>query len=649
MLLYGLSGYGQLPTPTLVFSLPVNPNTGNDQTEPSIAINKIAPNNLVLSSNVMFPGTGYTQTLYISNNGGQNWVGADHMPNSYSAAGEPSVAYDASGNAYLTGIDAGGQPFDRYNLEVSTDNGASWGPQQGGPLTYTSSFDRPMSTADDMPTSPFVNNYYCVWKDQHNSPGRIVFNTSPDQGASFIQESALSISSDAGVEGADIKTGSNGEIYVCWSDYPYSTTYGDYDIPASSIGFAYSTNGGASFNKLGPIMPVNGIAYHLWDHGDPRYNNTTINDWPSLAVDKSCGLYRGRIYMTVPTNVSAEGYNAQTLVYSCVPDLVTGTFNWTTSGIPINVNPAQNCWFPRVAVDDETGIVSVVYYSEDPTTFETDTWLAYSADGGNTWGNIKLSTSQHIPTRLLASGYAGLRLGITAFGGSTYASWMDNTTQGPNSQTLDGKWHVWVAKVNMGGPVPTVSTSTNFTINEPPILPSPQIYQAAQYIEVSTTNHIEVAANSNVEMKAGQYITIYPGTSANPQFFLADYGSVFLAHIEPGMDACTTPGVPVEKRLTAGNNFATDVNNIVSSSALSVYAYPDPASSSITIGLNKSISGVAYLEIYDATGNNIYQSNINNNQSKQIVNTSGFCDGIYCFLINAEGQHYSGKFIIAKN
>ena len=631
LMLYAITTYGQSPpTPTLIYSKPIDATTGNDQTEPSIAINKNHPTNLLVSSNVRYnPGGGYSQTYYVSINGGVSWAyGGDHMPNSYGSSGEPSTAFDASGNAYLTGIDDGGAPFDRYNLEVSTDKGLTWGAQLGGPLTYSPYFDRPMSTADDMPTSPYANNYYCVWHDINANT--ISFNRSPDQGATFDDETNLLNSSlgEIDANGADVKTGPNGEVYVCWSDY--QSAHPGFIFPAAGIGFAYSTDGGGTFNRLGPQIATTGISSTDWAHPDAHFNNTSINDWPSIAVDKSCSSgHRGRIYIVTPGTM---------VVYYCDPDLVHGTFSWNNT-TNIQASFSQYSFLPRIAVDDETGMVSVVYYSMDPTTFETDTWIAYSADGGATWSNIKISNHSHVLTQLDPSGYAGLRIGISAFGGSTYATWMDNTTYGPGSTTLDGKWHIWIAKVDFDAAAMTSSTA-DLHINTASIS-NQHNFEATDKVYIADINSVTITSTGVSDIKAGQAIIITPTTG---KYFATDLGAVATLHIAPS--SCSTPGAMTKTNATpTTHNSLIRTNNLTDK--IEFYVYPNPTSDYITLmAQNNNYQNVS-ISISDIEGRVIAEynnANVSAKQIKQVIQTQTLAQGIYIATLHADDQKISVKF-----
>jgi hypothetical protein len=136
--------------------------------ETSIAIDPTDPSRILAAGNdyqiAAIPGAGlggfalYTRAM-LSTDGGQTWVSHPVPYKQYRATGDPGVAYDADGRAYLStlgfGFANGGSAFRNPDVLVShsEDGGAQWtrpsvvavGP--GSWMTPGPSQDKPMITA----------------------------------------------------------------------------------------------------------------------------------------------------------------------------------------------------------------------------------------------------------------------------------------------------------------------------------------------------------------------------------------------------------------------------------------------------------------------------------------------------------------------
>ncbi|MCL4511357.1 MAG: glycoside hydrolase, partial [Bacteroidetes bacterium] len=361
---------------------------------------------ILFSSNTNFGlSNNSIQGWYMSTNGGLSWTGADVLPNNGLGRGDPSTGFDAHGYAYLVsmGPNATSSP-DGYMVQRSTNSGSSWSSSIRG-TGPTSGFDKEMIAVDNVANSPYSNYFYCGWTEFIGGNGSLPYaavklNRSTDGGQTFSSPVTLRQSGNntGGGQGACLATGPQGEVYVCWADYSTGS------VPANGVGFAKSTNGGTSFTS-GVAFAYQGIRQ---GDVDPRFNNTRVNDFPSIAVDKSHDAYRGRIYMVYPNG--GNGSNNQSVIqlrYS-----TDGGTSWS-SAQTISISNGRQNWFPWIAVDDSTGDVSAIYYSLDGTSgFSTNTYVAHSINGGATWENIKVSDVAH--TIAPIPGFLGVMRVITS-------------------------------------------------------------------------------------------------------------------------------------------------------------------------------------------------------------------------------------------
>lgn len=80
------------------------------------------------------------------------------------------------------------------------------------------------------------------------------------------------------------------------------------------------------------------------------------------------------------------------------------------------------------------------------------------------------------------------------------------------------------------------------------------------------------------------------------------------------------------------------------------FAYPNPAHSSVTIPIPESSRNMsAVLKVFDITGLEIRNIELNNNQAEVMLNTVSFPSGIYNYVILSDGKMVeSEKFIVEK-
>ncbi len=429
------------------------------QSEIHLSINKQNPQVLLLSANT-FPQFNSWQGAYWSTDGGVNWNGGDDLPNGAFGRGDPSTAFDAAGNGYVATMNAATLFADEANgylMQRTNNNGAAWQPQVAG-TGVLNGFDKEMIVADDVPTSPFANNIYCSWSILVGNPANdlVQFNRSTNQGGNFSVP--ITLKTGWG-QGTNVQTGPNGEVYVCWADYNNSTT----DWTSKGLGFCRSTDGGLNFNAFQRVITYTGIrTFNATTNNDqnPDFNMTRVNDFPSMAVDKSNGNHRGRIYVALPVR---ENGNGRAIIQISFSDNQGTTWSTPTT---VSIANGRQSWFPWIAVDDANGNFFVIYYSLDEATgFNTNTYVASSNDGGATFVNQRVSDVNHVTGQIaeFGGGYAGDYIGITAHSGRAFGSWMDNRT---------GQWQIYVSEtrnIDVLGDNNFCNTSNNYTItNLPP-------------------------------------------------------------------------------------------------------------------------------------------------------------------------------------
>jgi len=472
----------------------------NIQSEVHISINKTNPNNLVASANTLLGAYGgkllYNQGYYFSLDGGQSWSGADFLQNApeNNILGDPSTSFAANGNATLTTINFDNLYFSYgYLFQRSKNGGNTWShvQQARGNGYFTFGFDKLMTASDNSTSSPHSNNFYAAWTDFSVGNGEVLFNRSTDGGRTF--STPLIIRTDiAGFgQGTNVQTGPEGQVYVCWADH---SVY-EYPYQADGLGFAVSKNAGASFKPYKVVFPYDGIR----TFGDePTFGYTRVADFPAMAVDKSTGSYRGRIYVTYPTKQNHYGKAIVQVRYSDDEGK-----NWS-SPVTVSISKGKQNFFPWIAVDDATGEVWVVYDSfDEPTQYATNVYVAHSSDGGTTWENQKVSDVSHITAPIdnnyFAYGYAGDYIGITAYGGKAYPIWHDDR---------NGTWQLYCSPVTSNSSVQKAgndqqqsTTLINETNRKIIVGPNP-VHNALQLQAYNESlNSVELISQSGVVVK----------------------------------------------------------------------------------------------------------------------------------------------------
>ena len=158
--------------------------------------------------------------------------------------------------------------------------------------------DKPWAVADSSSDSLYISyTTFTFFGYDH-----IQFQRSPN-GVSWTPAVTLSAGPDSGyVQGSRPAVGPNGEVYVVWS------AVGPVDLDFFRI--RKSTNAGVSFGAQ-VTMPSGGNPasgyYGNWGSGAPGFNRERGVTFPSIAVDRSGGPRRGRVY--VAWNESINFYN----------------------------------------------------------------------------------------------------------------------------------------------------------------------------------------------------------------------------------------------------------------------------------------------------------------------------------------------------
>ncbi len=392
--------------------------------EPSIAIN---PNNIdqVVAGAIL-------DRVYYSEDGGKSWM-EQRLQSPHGVFGDPVVLADYRGNFFFAhladpaGTGRSGQSWlDRIVIQKSGDGGKSW---DGS--AYTG--NRPPADQDKqwLAADPNSHHLYITWTEfdkygssspEHQS--RILFSKSTDGGESWSEAFPVNqlegncLDDDDTTEGAVPAVGPNGEVYVAWAY-------------AEKIYFDRSLDGGATWLEEDIVAAGQAGGWNFDIPGISRCNGL-----PFTEADRSNGPYRGSVYINWSSQPDGEGDTDIWLAYSR-----DGGLNWSE---PIRVNddpPGKHQFFTAMAVDQSTGYIYIVFYDRRAHDgLQTDVYLAWSADGGQSFTNQRISEKPFTPTPDV---FFGDYNDISAENGRVRPIW---------TRLEDGRLSVWTAVIEVGRP-----------------------------------------------------------------------------------------------------------------------------------------------------------------------------------------------------
>lgn len=327
---------------------------------------------------------------YWSEDGGRTWK-STQIKSSHGVYGDPVIIADWAGNFYFAHLsDPDGRGWssprllDRIVIQKSTDGGRTYNDGAFVGMHHPKDQDKHWLCAD-----PKTGHLICSWtefdkydsKDIVNDRSRILFSRSTDGGATWSDALKINqfegdcLDDDNTTEGAVPAFGPNGEIYVAWA-------WND------KIWFDRSTDGGRTW-LAEDIMVAKQPGG--WTFDVPGI--TRCNGMPVLVCDLSNGPHRGTLYL----NWADQRHGTHdTDVW-----LAKSTDGGTTWSAPLRVNDdkkGKQQFFTWLSVDQVTGHLYCIFYDRRAYDDEqTDVYLAVSRDGGQSFKNVKISSSPFDP------------------------------------------------------------------------------------------------------------------------------------------------------------------------------------------------------------------------------------------------------------
>lgn len=508
-----------------------------------------------------------------------------------------------------------------------------------------------------------------------------------------------------------MQTGANGQVYACWADYASGAS------PASNIGFAYSADGGttwanqtlAAFGSYGggidpfcsqqfqgdldgnpgaSIPPsLFGVQYNPSDPNENYTGYIRMFSHPCMAVDRSCGAKAGgspysnpgRIYIAYPEidqTTTDNTYGNPAIAIGWSDD---NGATWHQPANPVisiqNLLNSTNdpngyamtgpiCFMPWIAVDDATGIISVAYYAFDGSKFSlstngvynaTNTYLAYSTDGGNTFTNMLISSQPHLTSPIYPfTTYGGdYNVGVTSYAGKAYVAWSDDRLTGNNSGAGGngnyGLWQIYVTEVDYSN-----NGEEGMCTYSPPLASTYDVignitvpsgayktYGAMQEVVIPYTGTFQSLSGSHVNIYACQEVNLANGFSAANELH---------AYISAACTTCvcTDYSCTETTRLLANNNTGGKPAAVAAASATTIQTklgsniklgiFPNPTSGVVYLDLSAQNAGNLIVNLNDATGNAVmhtsYSAAVGANSYKLDMSTLN--SGVYFINITDE-------------
>ena len=390
--------------------------------EPSIAINLQDTNNIVAAS--------ILDKVYTTKDGGKTWT-KESLKSSYGVYGDPAVISSADGCFYYFHLSdpsgkgwQGEEILDRMVVQKSKNGGTSW---NNG---YSIGLNHPKDQDKEWPAINHKNgNIYLTWTqfDKYGSKetsdkSNILFSKSTEGGKNWSAPIAINelqgdcIDDDKTVEGAVPTVGPEGEIYVAWS---YN----------NKIYFDRSTDEGKTWLKK-DVEVANQVGG--WALDIPGINR--CNGMPITICDVSNSPYNGTIYVNYADQSNGED---DTDIW-----LVKSTDKGSTWSAPKRVNDdisGKQQFLTWMSIDQTTGYIYTVFYDRrNHEDLNTDVYLAYSTDGGETFINKKISASPFIPSDDV---FFGDYTNIAAHKGRICPIW---------TNMIHGKTSIWTAVISEG-------------------------------------------------------------------------------------------------------------------------------------------------------------------------------------------------------
>jgi hypothetical protein len=457
------------PNGTSITTLQVNVDSlgnnliGDAANEPSIAVNTLNPNQIVIGwrqfDNIQsnFRQAGYNY----STNGGQTWSGSSKL-NSGIFRSDPILDFDNYGSVFYNSLSI--SPDYSCKLFKSTDGGLSWDQgtdARGGDKAWMA-FDKSSGIGS--------GNLYSSWNGDYSECAPYEFTRSQDNGLTF--DSCTDIYDITGW--SYVSVGKFGEVYLLGLTSPYADT----------LLLSRSTN--AQLNNSIILWDTTFKIYTGGQYGLSVINRTGLEGQPIIDIDRS--NQTDNIYIVAPVSLydTVNRDLSDVIFYRSID----GGLNWD---IPVKINDDASSsyiqWFPTMSVAPN-GRIDVIWLDtrKGHGSDSSALFYSYSLDFGTSW-----STNEQLsPLFNPAIGYPmqakmGDYFDMESHNGFAHLSWC---------ATFNGEQDVYYSRITPGLNVGVDSAIRDRVIN---VFPNPShgvfsfsSLQAGDEIVVNTISGIHI-------------------------------------------------------------------------------------------------------------------------------------------------------------
>lgn len=373
--------------------------------EPSICIDQSNPDHIVAGS--------ILDRIHLSKDGGKTWENSK-LTSSVGVYGDPVLRVGNDGTYYyshLTNPSGGGfaasEDFlDRIQVQASTDGGKTWNDGTAPGSDRTKDQDKQWLFVD-----PLTDEVLMSWTEfdkygdkEMEDCSRILFSKSSDKGMSWTHPVMISDvqgnceDDDLTTEGAVPAMDKDGNIYVTWAH-------------GETIYMDKSTDGGKTWLKKDKrVTEISGG----WTYDIPGISR--CNGMPILGIDRSNGPHSGTLYVNWSDQLNGTNDTDIWLVKS-----TDGGKTWTKRKRVNDDAPGKHQFFTWMDIDPMTGYIYMVFYDRrHHENNDTDVYLAYSTDGGESFKNVKISDTPFNPNPFI---FFGDYNDISAYNGEIRPIW----------------------------------------------------------------------------------------------------------------------------------------------------------------------------------------------------------------------------------
>jgi hypothetical protein len=424
---------------TAGLNLRISGSATNARSESDIRVNYWDPTKIIAGSNNI--GGNGQQAMFYSTDTGSTW-GQTFLPLATGDAfhSDPTVDWFSDGKAIATAIGINSSATQlRLRSYISTNNGATW-TLDGTFSGSQTQADKQIVWVDKSNTSLGKDNAYACW---HNGLPQFVNRRVGSGGTWGATPLQVSGSESTGTAiGCDIKTNSNGDVFVFWP------TTGN-----RRLLMAKSTNFGVSYGT--PVIIT--TMFDGYDIGVPAFNGRRILIYASGGAYKTAtkdNVYAvwtdlsGATGCTTATNEPGSNVSStcKTRIY-----FSRSTNGGTTWSAPVKISnqAGLNDQFnPWLVVDETNGQLAVIYYDtvDDPGRKKTNVYYQASFDDGTSWSTpFKVTTAQTDET--VSGSDSGNQYGdynsLSGIAGTFFPSWTDRRN--------NAREEIWTAAIQEGG------------------------------------------------------------------------------------------------------------------------------------------------------------------------------------------------------